>query len=86
MSVFDDIESMEEGLLDSRHSDHVMDVARSVEHLFDEFSDAVEYAQAYDDTYDRRSTTYDPEAFAEYWEESFDGDMSGITDELMYGD
>ena len=86
MSVIDEIESIESGLVDKRYDKHVMNVARSVENLFDDLSDAAEYVQAYSETYDRRSMNYDPEGFAEAWHESFDGDMSNITDELVYED
>ncbi|WP_414837977.1 hypothetical protein ACK3SF_01090 [Candidatus Nanosalina sp. VS9-1] len=86
MSIQDEIESIEQGLVDMRYDEDVMSIARSVEHLFPSMEDAAEYAQAYSETYDSRSQFFDPEGYAEMWHESFDGDMSGITGDLMYED
>lgn len=86
MSVIDEIRDIEQGLVEKRYDETVMETARSVEHFFPELEDAAEYAQAYEQTYNRGNQSFDPEGYAESWHETFDGDMSGITEELMYED
>ena len=86
MSVLDEIENLEQSMMERRYSNIVLETAGKVEHLFDGRESALEFAQAYEETYDRRSDFYSPVEYAERWHESFDGDMSGVTDELLYED
>lgn len=86
MSAIDEIEELEQNLVNRRHSDEVLETADEVEHLFDDYSNAVEFAQAYEDTYNSKSRFYDPVGYAESWHDSFDGDMTGAAEELLYED
>lgn len=86
MSVLDEIEAIEQSMRDRRYSETVLKTAEKIDHLFDDHESALEFAQAYDETYDRRSDFYTPVEYAERWHASFDGDMSDVTSELLYED
>lgn len=86
MSVFDIVEEIEDGCVDNRYRDKVLEAARGVEGYFNSFEDAASFAEAYDREYNRENSGYDPESYAEQWANSFDGDMSGIVDSLSHED
>lgn len=86
MSVLDVVEEIEDGCVDNRYRDDILETAREVEEHFDSFEDAASFAEAYDREYNRENPGYDPEGYAEQWADSFDGDMSGIVDSLSYED
>lgn len=85
MSVIDDIEEIEAGLRQQRYPEEVVSTAREIRDLFPDMDNALEYVAAYREAYDD-STVDDPASFARSWHETFDGDMSRITDELLYED
>lgn len=86
MSVIDIVEEIENGCVDNRYRDEVLEVAREVEVYFDSFEDAASFAEAYDQEYNQESPGYDPAGYAEQWADSFEGDMSGIVDSLSHED
>jgi len=86
MSVIDVIEDIENGCVDNRYRDEVLDSAREVEEYFDSFGQAASFAEAYDREYSSENPGYDPEGYAGQWADSFDGDMSGIVDSLSHED
>lgn len=85
MSVLDEIKEIESGLREQRCPDEVVSAAEEVTEFFPDRSDALEYVSAYREAY-RGEDVDDPVGFAESWYESFDGDMSGITDQFLYED
>lgn len=82
MSIKDVVDDIESGLVDGRYRDEVLDIADGVEEYFDSFEEAASFAEAYDQSYDRRNPCFDPEGYAEQWNEAFDGNMDGIISSL----
>lgn len=86
MSVLDIVEEIEDGCVDNRYRDDVLETAREVEEYFNSFEAAASFAEAYDQEYNSENPGYDPEGYAEQWADSFEGDMSGVVDSLSYED
>ena len=86
MSVIDIVEEIENGCVDNRYRDEILDTAREIEEYFDSVEHAASFAAAYDRDYSRENPSYDPAGYAEQWADSFEGDMSGIVDSLSHED
>lgn len=86
MSSRDFFDELESSLQWQRYDKDTVETARDVEEFFPDLESAAEYVNAYREAYSGDSSMNSPEDFAERWHESFDGDMSGITEELLYED